>query len=100
MVKGQPLLHDNKKVAILRPANPEQAVARGRELAARGAGQAEFDALLSEQPYTFAGIWGADNNKRAILDEDNNIIGELQLGDSFADYEAVKRSQSEPETET
>lgn len=91
-MKGKAFLHENKKVAILRPVNPNQALARARELAARNASRAEFDALLSEQPRTFVGIWGSDNNGKAILDDDNNIIGEIQPGDSFADYEAMQHT--------
>ncbi len=88
-MKSHPLLHDNKKIAILRPLNPEQAISRARELVVKNSNSEEFDKLLYEQPYTFIGIWGIENNKRAIIDNDNNVIDELQPGDSFVDYESL-----------
>ena len=81
------LIH-GKKAVVIRPLDPERAVARGRELAAKRASKAEFDAMLDEQPYTYVGVLGHDMK---VLDKHNNIIGEMQHGDSFCDPAGLRK---------
>lgn len=79
------LLH-GRLVAVIRPMNPEQAIARANELVAKKASPREFEAMLDEQPYTFVGIWGGDDK---LLDADGNVVGTMQLGDSYVDAAGI-----------
>lgn len=79
-------LHKSLLVAIIRPMNQSQAIARANELVAKKATPQEFEAMLDEQPYTFVGIWGGDDK---LLDADGNIVGAMQLGDSYVDAAGI-----------
>lgn len=46
----------------------------------------EFHAMLDEQPYTFVGIWGGDDK---LLDDDGNVVGKMELGDSYVDAAGI-----------
>ena len=87
-MKDSPVLKDGVRVAVLRPQDPAKALARAREIQGTN-DKAAFDAILTEQPYTFAGILGT---RGTVLDDDGNVIGSLVSGDSFANLEHVLRA--------
>jgi len=84
-------------ICIIRPADPELAVARARgiqerldagQIAAEQAGR-EFAAMITEQVYTYEGLPGSDGT---LYDDKMNVIGRVQPGDSFVPYEQVLES--------
>jgi hypothetical protein len=82
--------------AILRPKDPQLALARSQELlaeAAKGLPPEEqtrrFNENLRAQEHTFVGILGPDNSR--ILDHDGNVIGETQPGDALVDYDELRQ---------
>lgn len=83
---NRPKLLQGRLVAVVRPMNPTQAIARANELVAKKASPEEFHTMLDEQPYTFVGIWGGDDK---LLDDDGNVIGKMELGDSYVDAASI-----------
>lgn len=51
----KPQLINGRLVAVVRPADPQKAIARARELVATNGSAAEFHAMLNEQTYTYVG---------------------------------------------
>jgi hypothetical protein len=81
------LTMDGLVMAVLRPADPERAIRRAKELASKVSSRSEFDALLAEQPHTYRGIAGVD---RKVYDEDGAVLEDMRPGDSYAPYEEVR----------
>jgi hypothetical protein len=83
----KPQLINGRLVAIVRPADPQKAIARALELVGKNGSAAEFHAMLGEQAYTYVGIWGGGDK---VIDEQGTVIGKMQLGDSYADLLGIK----------
>jgi hypothetical protein len=93
---------------VIRPANPEQALATAKEIMrARADGEItgdeaehRFTAMLQAQQYTFVGIACADTpalgEELLVLDNDHHVIeGEsMRPGDSFVPLEQLLASAS------
>lgn len=85
MPKGIFLRRFGYRVAVIRPDDPELALAQAR--AAVGAVTRDaFEAILHQQPYTFIGLAGEGEQ---LLDRDRNIIGPIAVGDSMVPYEPL-----------
>lgn len=82
-------------VAVIRPSDPQRALAKAKALVARGSsGQQDMNDLLKdpEQTYTFVGLVTKKNAK--IVDPQTGVvIDKLQPGDSFVSYKDLLAQQ-------
>ena len=118
-MKGQPVWRDGVKIGVVRPLDPQRAIARARELIGRGTeGVQAFHAMLDEQPYVYLGLLGQTREAPAAglalvrdgpagtqlevramavsLDDDNNVLGLCEAGDSFIDAKQYRRFPRAP----
>ncbi len=91
------LKKDGVEMAVMRPQDPEKAIAMGLALVGLPyeEGQKAMDEMLNAQPYTFVGLAGVPSNKKQptpLLDPDDRekIVGYAQPGDSFVSWPQIK----------
>ena len=89
------MLHDGKRMAIIRPLDPALALRLVSEIA-DGTPHEEsirrFDDILTAQPYRFIGLAAhpQGNSPPWILHpETRKRIGKVEPGDSFVDYDTM-----------
>lgn len=95
--RGEPLVKDGQVIAILRPDDPEKALAEASriEKSARleeishSEAERQFHAILTSQKYRYMGIACVDG--KHLLNHDHTIIkgDHMRPGDSMAPYEQV-----------
>jgi hypothetical protein len=88
------LLKDGKKVAIIRPENPALAlemVKAIREGTPHKKAQRAFNRMLDAQPYKFMGY--AAKGEPHFLNEFGQVMGNVEPGDSFVDFDAITRKE-------
>lgn len=91
MTKLDPLLIEGMLMAVIRPKDPGLAIEAARKVAedqnlgliSRDEAHSRFNEILSMQEYTFLGLLGP---KQEVLDQEGNVIGQMQPGDSFVPY--------------
>jgi hypothetical protein len=97
-----PLIRDGEMLAVVRPEDPERAMATVRQImedeqsgrVAPEESERRFNGMLSEQPYTFVGIAG-NNGSLFVLDESGEakpIEGaQMQPGDSMVPLSSLQK---------
>lgn len=109
--KMKPLIKHGHVMAVIRPEDPDAAVAEAREIQrAQDAGEItpeqagqRFDEMLTLQEYRFVGIASRDVHPGRgpyLLDADYTRIkdGYMEPGDSFVPYDDVLRVQQAAES--
>ena len=81
------MMKGDRKVAVVRPADPKKAMDRAKALVGTTDAVA-FQAMLGEQDYRYVGL--ASECGRYVLDDAGQILGDVKPGDSFVDYEALQ----------
>ncbi len=75
-----------RRFAVLRPDDPAKAIAAGLDLVGQRHATQAFDAILTEQPYTFVGF--IELPAEVLVDRAGTPVGTLRPGDSFVSPEA------------
>lgn len=87
------VVKDGNVLAVIRPADPEKALAEARAIHALNLSyeeaQARLDEMLSHQEYTFRGI--ATHDPNVLLDHEHKVIAgdTLRPGDSLVPYDDI-----------
>lgn len=99
--KLKPLVKDGRVLAVIRPADPQAAIAEARRIVRAGeAGDLSpeqqdvaFQEMLTMQEYRFMGIACIDGV--SLLNHDHTkVVGDsMKPGDSFTPYEALMEAQ-------
>lgn len=81
------VMKNGSALAVLRPEDPEKAL----DLVERGLNdQKSFDAILSEQKYTFVGLLRQD--MKIVHSKTRKAVDRVQPGDSFVSWKELRKS--------
>lgn len=88
------VIKSGSAVAVLRPADPEKAL----ELVEKGLNDQEsFDAILTEQDYTFVGLLRRD--MKIVNSKTRKPVDRVKPGDSFVRWTDLRKAHERGEVE-
>lgn len=79
---------DGHTMAVIRPEDPERALRRSKEALTKD-GAAGFNAVLSEQTYTWIGLLRKDGK---IVNLKRKVVDKIQPGDSLVSFKELREA--------